>query len=136
MATRVRHTEYYELLGVSTDASDAQIKKSYYHRAREVSMQPPSCMFLRARIVHQQYGQQTLLSMDCHGNVALKSLWSHQVHPDKNRRNPDAQEQFQQLSAAYQVGACGPKDSDDLHAAAMLAGFWYPCCTLRDGAIE
>ena len=37
MARRVRDTEYYDLLGIPTDASDGVVKKAYYHRARVVT---------------------------------------------------------------------------------------------------
>jgi len=52
--------DYYEVLGVSREASDAEIKRAFRRRARE-------------------------------------------LHPDVNRHDPAAEEQFKELAAAYEV---------------------------------
>ena len=52
--------DYYELLGVSRQASEADIKKAFRRRARE-------------------------------------------LHPDVNRHDPEAEDQFKELAAAYEV---------------------------------
>ena len=57
---RVKSTEYYDLLGIQTDASPSEIRSAYRKKARI-------------------------------------------VHPDKNPNDPDAQEKFRMLSAAYQT---------------------------------
>ena len=93
MERRVRDTEYYDLLGVSADASDAAIKKAYYHRARVVNVAPST---------HHNLDRITLL-FDERLSIKPSCNFAEQVHPDKNPNNPDAQTQFQQLAAAYQV---------------------------------
>ena len=57
---RVKSTEYYDLLGIQTDASPSEIRSAYRKKARI-------------------------------------------VHPDKNPNDPNAQEKFRMLSAAYQT---------------------------------
>ena len=52
--------DYYELLGVARQASEADIKKAFRRRARE-------------------------------------------LHPDVNRHDPEAEDQFKELAAAYEV---------------------------------
>ena len=59
-AGKVKETEFYDLLGVATNATSKQIKMAYYKKAK-------------------------------------------QLHPDKNRDDPDAAKKFQAVGAAYQV---------------------------------
>lgn len=94
MAHGVRDTEYYDLLGVPTDASDAVIKKAYYHRARVVNI---------LSTFRALQPQRTTSSCDERSTPLRCGRSAEQVHPDKNPGNPDAQVQFQQLAAAYQV---------------------------------
>lgn len=60
MAAKEKSADLYRVLGVATDASAEEIKKSYRHKARE-------------------------------------------MHPDLDPGNPWAEEEFKELSAAYQI---------------------------------
>merc|ERR1719399_635293 len=57
---KVKETELYDALGVSTDASGSAIRKAYFKLAKE-------------------------------------------LHPDKNRDDPNAHDKFQKVGEAYQV---------------------------------
>lgn len=74
----VKDTAYYDTLGVSTDASAAEIKKAYYLKVR-----------------NQSLSDRMLTSPDLTVLAMFGFLQAKLVHPDKNPGNPDAARKFQ-----------------------------------------
>ena len=95
----VKETAFYDILGVTPDATDAQLKKAYYVQARKVTALFP--LPLRAAwkaSLLQDIQHITLLALRY-----VPACLPVQCHPDKNPGDPQAHEKFQELGAAYQV---------------------------------
>ena len=83
----VRETGYYDVLGVSPAATEADIKKAYY--VKVVPLPRPAARAFLSRSVST--GELRSHS----GLLVSLLLQARQVHPDKNRNDPLAAEKFQ-----------------------------------------
>jgi len=76
----VKETEYYDILQVSSSASDDQIRKAYYHKVQIFV----SCVsFFKFYIMNIEIA------------IAFLLLQAKQVHPDRNQNDPNAAQNFQ-----------------------------------------
>ena len=94
----VKDSAYYDVLGVSVDASPAEIKKAYYIKVTPTlssRLGAPlfgcSCFPLLVVTRIGSYGTR-LSQINCLGACFLQAKL---VHPDKNPGNPDAALKFQ-----------------------------------------
>ena len=80
LASLHQKLDYYKVLGVSNNASQAEIKKAYYKVRRKNA---------RSRfLVYKEI---------------LFSQLAKQYHPDQNKDNKQAGEKFRQVQEAYEV---------------------------------
>lgn len=83
---------YYDVLGLKANCTNDEVKKAYRRLAIKVSL----AAFWRLLIC-------TSHMADCPVLVSMEHLLTCELHPDKNRDDPDAEEKFKQISIAYQV---------------------------------
>ena len=92
----VKENEYYDILCVKADASDADIKKAYYLKVC------PFFFLYIFSVINKSSWNLSGCSVQCFGTLSGLTLsQARKVHPDKNPGDPQAAKNFQVITIFF-----------------------------------